>query len=181
MPISSDYEVEGQMSLFDMPDRDSGVGKMSPVRSRQERQEEKISAPSSKKSQGSSSRKPLYLDLRKASGATPEWSIWNTDKSHGESLMHSTKSHSEEDEYTLSQILEEDMGGARLQKYSLSPRACLGILKRSQRRGKELPFLLESVLAKQAGLSEVEYAWAKTLWKLQDSGMQKDFLEKILV
>ena len=48
----------------------------------------------------------------------------------------------------LSQILEEDV----LPKYSLSEKACLGILRRSERRGKELPKELKDALERQAGL-----------------------------
>lgn len=36
------------------------------------------------------------------------------------------------------------------QKYYLSPRACLGILRRASERGKKLPDVLEIALRKQA-------------------------------
>lgn len=38
-----------------------------------------------------------------------------------------------------------------LEKYSLSPTACLGILKRAEKRGKELPPILKEALIQQAG------------------------------
>lgn len=45
-------------------------------------------------------------------------------------------------ESTLSQILE----GNAPEKYYLSARACEGILKRAERRGKELPPMLREAL-----------------------------------
>ena len=47
----------------------------------------------------------------------------------------------------LSQILEDSVP----EKYSLSPTACLGILKRAEKRGKELPPILKEALIQQAG------------------------------
>ena len=47
----------------------------------------------------------------------------------------------------LSQILEDSVP----EKYSLSPTACLGILKRAEKRGKELPPILKEALIQQTG------------------------------
>ena len=47
---------------------------------------------------------------------------------------------------TLSQILQ---AGAP-EKYYLSPKACLGILRRASARGKDLPELLKIALERQA-------------------------------
>ena len=47
---------------------------------------------------------------------------------------------------TLSQILEETPH----QKYYLSEKACLGILRRAEKRGKELPEILRLALIRQA-------------------------------
>ena len=46
----------------------------------------------------------------------------------------------------LSQILEETPQG----KYSLSAKACQGILRRAERRGKKPPEILERALAAQS-------------------------------
>ncbi len=46
----------------------------------------------------------------------------------------------------LSQILEV----TPQEKYSLSAKACQGILRRAERRGKDLPTVLKAVLVKQA-------------------------------
>ncbi len=55
---------------------------------------------------------------------------------------------SEEDVYSLSQILQD----APPRKYYLSKTACLGILRRARERGKELPPQLKAALMAQAGL-----------------------------
>jgi len=56
---------------------------------------------------------------------------------------------SDEDVYSLSQILQADPP----RKYYLSRTACLGILRRARERGKELPPQLKAALMAQAGLS----------------------------
>ena len=56
---------------------------------------------------------------------------------------------SEEDVFSLSQILQDDPP----LKYYLSRTACLGILRRARERGKELPPQLKTALMAQAGLS----------------------------
>ena len=47
----------------------------------------------------------------------------------------------------LSQVLET---GLIPQKYFLSPKACAGILRRAEKRGKALPTLLHQALSHQA-------------------------------
>lgn len=54
--------------------------------------------------------------------------------------------HSVAEESRLSQILEENP----LPKYNLSAKACLGILRRAERRGKDLPERLKKVLLMQS-------------------------------
>lgn len=54
----------------------------------------------------------------------------------------------EEIESSLSQILEETPH----QKYYLSAKACSGILKRAEKRGRELPGILKEALTLQAGI-----------------------------
>lgn len=51
---------------------------------------------------------------------------------------------------TLSQILQTTVP----QKYYLSPKACLGILRRASVRGKELPPVLKAALERQAAAEE---------------------------
>ena len=54
--------------------------------------------------------------------------------------------HSVAEESRLSQILEEKP----LPKYNLTAKACLGILRRAERRGKDLPERLKAVLIQQS-------------------------------
>ena len=68
--------------------------------------------------------------------------------------LNTGASPSEEAGSTLSEILLADVP----EKYYLSPKACLGILRRAAARGKELPEVLRKALERQAeGLTlEVE-------------------------
>ena len=54
--------------------------------------------------------------------------------------------HSVAEESRLSQILEVNP----LPKYNLTAKACLGILRRAERRGKDLPKLLKAALIRQS-------------------------------
>ena len=137
-------EMVGQMSIFDL---DSWFGKMSQEHSAPTA--EKISEPSSKRQQKSSVKMPLYLDLRKANGH-PLGASWEMGGALlGEYTMHSFgECPKEERESLLSQILQ---GGAH-QKYSLSARACQGILNRAEKRGNPLPPALKEGLELQASL-----------------------------
>ena len=140
----TEQQVEGQMSIFDL---DIWSGKMSPeplVATT-----EKTSSRSSKRPQKSRIKMPLYLDLRGGGlRAEPSWETGGA--LHGAFTMHSFgECPNEERESRLSQILEE----RPLPKYSLSAKACRGILRRAKARGKELPEILEAVLTKQSAFS----------------------------
>lgn len=75
---------------------------------------------------------------------------WEDGALLGEYMMHSFgESPKEENESHLSQILMECVP----QKYYLSAKACIGILKRAVRRGEKLPEELERALRVQAGQS----------------------------
>ena len=138
-------EMGGQMTLFD---RDTWCGKMFPEHSVPAIPREKTSESSLKKSQGSKSRMPLFLDLRGDGGATPGASWVTGGALLGEYTMHSFgESPKEENASRLSQILEDTAHP----KYSLSEKACLGILRRAEKRGKELPPELREALEWQAG------------------------------
>ena len=105
---------------------------------------EKTSDACLKKQQKSPAVTPLYLDLRgKADGQDPAVS-WETGGALlGDYMTHSFgECPSEERESRLSQILEENV----LPKYSLSARACQGILDRAARNQKVLPATLRYAL-----------------------------------
>ena len=61
-------------------------------------------------------------------------------------MLNTGEFPSEENASTLSQIL---MAGVP-EKYYLSQKACLGILRRASARGKTLPVMLEKALRRQA-------------------------------
>lgn len=138
-------QMDGQMTLFDP---DIWSGKTSPEHSAQTK--ERTSVSSSKKPQRSQTPKFLYLDLRRENGLMQE-SLWEegTASLGGYSMLNISECPSVAVESHLSQILEETPHP----KYSLSARACQGILNRAERRGKELPPMLKEALIKQAQLS----------------------------
>ena len=136
-------EVE-QMSLSDL-----GIwsGKMFPEPCPQTK--ERTSDVSLKKPQGSPKKMPLYLSLQKVDGVIADASWERGGPLLGEYTMHSFGEFPKEENAShLSQILEDDP----LQKYSLSAKACQGILNRASRRGKELPEILRKALEHQAAL-----------------------------
>lgn len=107
----------------------------------------KTSRQSSKKSSASQTKNPMYLSLRRENGRQPDASWATISPSLGECLMPNTgECPKEESVSTLSQILEETPH----QKYYLSEKACLGILRRAEKRGKELPEILRLALIRQA-------------------------------
>lgn len=161
------YEMDGQLSLFD---QDSSSGKMcqEALVRRGVNAGEKTSELSSKRSQGSKIKMPLFLDLRTANGqpADASWGMaipsvggYST-YSIGEfptSVMMECRLNSEHrrgvGESRLSQILTPN--GVH-QKYYLSEAACQGILRRAENRGKELPEILKKALLNQASVSRNE-------------------------
>lgn len=91
-----------------------------------------------------------YLDLTKGNGGLPERFWGMISPSRGGSLTRNTgECPSVEKESTLWQILQADAPG----KYYLSARACEGILRRAERRGKALPPMLREALEEAVALS----------------------------
>ena len=166
--------LDGQVNLFDL-----GIwsGKMCPERSAAtSRTDSEISERCWKKLYASQNRDFLFLDCRTSrSGRKPEGSSATDGASHGERMTPNTGEFhsadgvsawwsiltdtlqgisslnvSEEPKipvYTkLSQILEEHPDP----KYNLTPKACAGILRRAERRGKKLPEALKTVLELQS-------------------------------
>ena len=111
----------------------------------------KTSGQCSKKPAGSPTATCLFLDLRPG-GGNLLGPYWETDSlSLGASwTLNTGESPREEKGSSLSQILEDTPHP----KYYLSRRACLGILRRAEERGKSLPPQLKEALELQAGLRE---------------------------
>ena len=125
-------------------------GKTCPERSAATK--DKISRQSSKRSSASQSRKPPILKCLKKAG-TPGGATtmkWEDDGAWlGECMTRNTgESPNVAVVSRLSQILEETPQA----KYSLSAKACQGILRRAERRGKDLPEMLKTVLLMQSEL-----------------------------
>ena len=123
-------------------------GKMCPEHSRATKGE--TSRQSSKRSSASQNRKPPILKCLKKAG-TPGGATtmkWEDDGAWlGECMTRNTGECPNAAVVSrLSQILEETPQG----KYSLSAKACQGILRRAERRGKDLPELLKAVLIQQS-------------------------------
>ena len=163
--------LEDQVDLFD---QDAWSGKTSSEPLVQTK--EKTSAPSSRKRSTSSTRMPLFLNLRKKDGTNQEPS-WETDGASLGDVMtaSSTEFLKEENGFVSLRILTETQhqeyslilncgeypkipNPTKLSqileknpdpKYNLSAKACRGILNRAEKRGKALPKELEKALMSQ--------------------------------
>ena len=109
---------------------------------------EKISGLSSKQLSELKKKGCRCLRLKITDGQRRTY-IWETDGAWLTefSTLNTGAFPSEGQESTLSQILM----AAVPEKYYLSPKACLGILRRASARGKELPEVLKKALERQAG------------------------------
>lgn len=92
----------------------------------------------------------MYLDLRTGYGNLLG-AYWETVTAlPGKYTMPSTgPCRKDAKEYTLSAILQLNAP----EKYSLSPTACAGIIRRAEKRGKELPDMLREALMETIGLA----------------------------
>lgn len=91
-----------------------------------------------------------FLDLRRASGNTPAvWSVMDGASHGGYMMLNTGECPSVARESTLSQILQANVP----EKYFLSAKACAGILRRAEKRGKELPGMLREALEEVVELS----------------------------
>lgn len=96
------------------------------------------------------SDRPIFQCLLLEDGQKLEWLEAKSAALHGERLMlNFGASPNIVRESSLSQVLESGEGTYR---YSLTPKACAGILRRRRvkEKGKKLPELLEAVLRRQA-------------------------------
>lgn len=140
-------DVVEQLTLFDL---DICAGRMYPVLSPAEPQKARTSALSWRKLLELKTVPVQCLDLTPGHGNLLGQSFWEINSAWlGVSWTLSTGvSPSVAKESSLSQILQADPP----HKYYLSRTACLGILRRADARGKELPFQLKQALQIQAGV-----------------------------
>ena len=140
--------VNIQLSLF---------GRTYPVLFHQ--QTERILEPCLKKSQ-----RPVFQCLQVASGQPQEWLEGERLTQLGECLtLNFGEYPNVERESTLSEILEDNVP----EKYSLSPKACLGIIRRAKAKGRKLPenlrIALEQKIAEQGGIIGLDFAHADSV------------------
>ena len=111
----------------------------------------KTSTPSSRRSAPSAKKTLMCLDCRPGMGGNLLGAYWEMDTVlPGESMMLNTgECPNVVRESTLSQILQANAP----EKYSLSPKACAGIIRRAEKRGKELPDMLKEALMEVVGLA----------------------------
>ena len=137
-----------QLSLF---------GRMYPVLFHQPT--EQILEPCLKKSQ-----KPIFQCLQVAGGQPQEWLEGERLTQLGECLTPNFGEYPNvERESTLSEILEDNVP----EKYYLSPKACLGILRRAKAKGRKLPdnlrIALEQKVAEGGEVLGLDFAHADSV------------------
>lgn len=93
----------------------------------------------------------MFLCLRTENGSEPErfWEIITLSRGASSTPRRVGESHKDGGVYLLSSILMVNVP----ERYSLSQKACLGILRRAEKRGKELPEVLRRALERQAGIA----------------------------
>ena len=98
------------------------------------------------------SQKPKFQFLHLENGQTPDWYEASELMSLGACITPNIlEQHSDAAESSLSQILQEKVP----EKYSLSPKACAGTLRRAERRGKVLPSMLLEALTEGSKSSTI--------------------------
>ena len=144
--MQTNYEAE-QLSMFG---QDLWHGRTCPAPSARERQRARTSGSFWRRSSALNAIPFQSLDLTPGAGNLLGEFYWEliSPWRGGASTLNTGVSPRDAKESSLSQILQADPP----QKYYLSPKACLGILRRAFERGKELPQKLERALRIQAGL-----------------------------
>jgi len=144
--MQTNYEAE-QLSMFG---QDLWHGRTCPAPSARERQRARTSGSFWRRSSALNAIPFQSLDLTPGAGNLLGEFYWEliSPWRGGASTLNTGVSPKDAKESSLSQILQADPP----LKYYLSPKACLGILRRAFERGKELPKKLERALKIQAGL-----------------------------
>ena len=144
--MQTNYEAE-QLSMFG---QDLWHGRTCQAPSARERQRARTSGSFWRRSSALNAIPFQSLDLTPGAGNLLGEFYWEliSPWRGGASTLNTGVSPRDAKESSLSQILQADPP----LKYYLSPKACLGILRRAFERGKELPKKLERALKIQAGL-----------------------------
>ena len=141
------YKEAEQLSMFG---QDLWHGRTCPAPSARERPRAKTSESFWRRSSALNAIPFQSLDLTPGAGNLLGEFYWEliSPWRGGASTLNTGVSPKDAKESSLSQILQADPP----LKYYLSPKACMGILRRAFERGKELPKKLERALKIQAGL-----------------------------
>lgn len=169
-------QIESVGEQITMFGADTSYGRTFRAHSLRENAREQTSAASSRKSQESSKKMPLYLDLRKRDGTIADVSFSTLGASHGAYMMPSSSAHhsggaefvylptltdSQRPGYCLvlntsecpnqpnPSKLSDILEEEANSRFNLSSRACQGILNRAEKRGKKLPEILRKALEAQ--------------------------------
>ena len=150
----TEEQMEGQIGMFG-PDTSFGRMSLGPCPVPEKTTPEKTSKQSSRKSSASSAKKLPTFQYLAVGGVNRDasWVSETVDASFPSLIEYTMpsfgESPSEENASRLSQFLVE----CPHPKYYLSEKACEGILRRAEKRGKELPAELKMALEAQANVS----------------------------
>ena len=108
----------------------------------------RISAASSKASSASKTPRQMFLCRKADAGCTRarSWATVILSPGASSTPRRVGASHKDGNVFLLSSILMDNVP----ERFSLSPKACQGILRRAEKRGKELPQVLKTALERQA-------------------------------
>ena len=165
--------MAGQVSLFgpDLP-----YGKTCPAaspadgtRGRGGKRRGRTSGRSSRRSSRLRNQRFMLLDLRSDAGNIlgPYWEI-DPPWLGCDGTLNTSECPKDAVESSLSAILQDNVPS----KYYLTSKACLGILRRAEERGKDLPEQLELALKAQAGLIPLEALFAGSPFSRKDQRMR---------
>ena len=116
---------------------------------------EQILGPCLKKSQ-----KPTFQCLQVENGQPQEWLEGQQSIQLGECLTLNFSEYPKDAvESLLSDILET---GDLAQRYFLSTKACVGLLRRAEKRGRKLPRALKAALEAEAGVQALKTTSSRT-------------------
>lgn len=165
--------MAGQVSLFG-PDLPCGKTSLaaSPAggtRGRGGKRRARTSARSSRRSSRLRNQRFMFLDLRSGAGNIlgPYWEI-DPPWLGCDGTLNTSECPKDAVESSLSAILQDNVPS----KYYLTSKACLGILRRAEERGKDLPEQLELALKAQAGLIPLEALFAGSPFSRKDQRMR---------
>jgi hypothetical protein len=134
------------MNLLDLMECNSPSGKTFPASSQQKTTPSDVSW-----EQLSAQMTPCHVQQAKDG----QVQVWLPGQGHGQhggfSTLNISDWHNDASVSSLSSVLETSIP----QRFYLSPKACAGILRRAEKRGKTLPQQLQRALAAAAGLEQI--------------------------